>query len=657
MHLLRQYADGHSDLAFATLVSRHVNLVYSAALRRTGHPDAAEEITQAVFIILAQKAGRISDKTILSGWLYQTTRFTAASFLKAQTRRVRREHEAYMQNELRTAASDETWTQLAPLLEDAMGQLNAKERSAVVLRFFDDKSFAEVAMAFGVSENAAKKRVGRALEKLHRYFSKRGVSSTAATIAASLSANSVQAAPATLAITANTVAIPKGTTASSSTLTLVKSALKLMTYTKLKTTALIGLGILIAAGTVVTTREISSRNQAIQTQKLPDGSILSLEGVKIGHNNEFVRGPAKNKYRQPDTLTTCFTAEFKLSGASPDNVLVSRSMTQQRRAVVSGEDGLEYVNIFYFLDRYDNDYFGDLNTCLFPRDSSRLRIQIQQRDALDAPWRTIADFTHRQRPSHEEEWWQPEQGPVSRNADGMQVSIDEVTLQLGTDPIQESGTPFWNRTVTIPWRISGGGVVITNWTLLDLILRDSSGNAEHVGSTDGITDILASSSGDVYGEHHAGAFQSVTNGWMVTEAWQSPDPRKVWKIQAQVAEKSGFAQSNIFTLRIPLGGASSFDTDLGGYPFRIEFLQRQWVSTKLLLTNRTDLRLNYLHAEDQDGEKIYWNTHRTQFGFVMLIDTRAGGELVETFAVGRNIPIEFVTKPRLIRSSLPSSRL
>jgi len=136
MDLLRRYAGQHSEAAFATLVSRHVNLVYCAALRKTANPDFAEEITQDVFVILAQKAGRIPDKTVLPGWLYQTARLTASSFLKSEARRARREQEAYMQTELRTASPDETWEQLAPMLEDAMGQLREKERAAVVMRFF-----------------------------------------------------------------------------------------------------------------------------------------------------------------------------------------------------------------------------------------------------------------------------------------------------------------------------------------------------------------------------------------------------------------------------------------------------------------------------------------------------------------------------------------
>jgi RNA polymerase sigma factor (sigma-70 family) len=269
MDLLRQYAAGNSDAAFAELVSRHVDLVYSAALRKTGNPHAAEEITQAVFIILAQKAGRILDKTILPGWLYQTARLTASSFLRRETRRIRREQEAFMQTEPYTVAPDETWEHLAPLLEDAMGQLGDQDRAAVVLRFFGGKSFAEVAATAGVSENAAKKRVGHALDKLRCYFSKRGVSSTTAIIAGAISANSVQAAPVALAKAVTAVALAKGAVASGSTLTLIKGALKLMAWTKAKMAIVAGVGVLLAAGTTTI---------AVKTTTAPSTSFVRIVG-------------------------------------------------------------------------------------------------------------------------------------------------------------------------------------------------------------------------------------------------------------------------------------------------------------------------------------------------------------------------------------------
>ncbi len=231
--LLRQYAREKSDAAFAALVARHVNMVYSAALRKTGNPAAAQEITQAVFIILAQKADRLLPHPALSGWLYQTTRLTAANFLRTEIRRTRREQEAYMQS-LSRQTEPELWTQIMPLLEDAMGDLGEKHRNALALRFFEGKTFSEIGTAFRVSENAARKRTDYALEKLRAYFFKRGVTSTTGSLAAAMSANSVHAAPAMLAKTAAALALAKGATASTSTLALVKGALKIMAWSNSK---------------------------------------------------------------------------------------------------------------------------------------------------------------------------------------------------------------------------------------------------------------------------------------------------------------------------------------------------------------------------------------------------------------------------------------
>src|ERR1039458_698903 len=114
MALLREYATGNSETAFETLVSRRVNFVYSAALRQVRNPHLAEEVTQAVFIILAKKAGRISDKTILSGWLFKTTRFAAMAQIRAAARRRQHELEAQMQPEIQPGTPDPLWEQMSP---------------------------------------------------------------------------------------------------------------------------------------------------------------------------------------------------------------------------------------------------------------------------------------------------------------------------------------------------------------------------------------------------------------------------------------------------------------------------------------------------------------------------------------------------------------
>ncbi len=257
MELLRDYDRQGSDAAFAALVQRHINLVYSVALRHVGIAAQAEEIAQAVFVILARKAASLRPDTILEGWLHETTRLTSLSFLRGERRRQFREQEAYMQSTLQESADASIWHQLSPLLDEAMSRLGKKDRDAVIMRFFKEKNVREVAATLQVNEAAAQRRILRALEKLHRYFSKCGVSSTRAIIAGAISTNSVQAAPAALAKSVTAVAITKGAAASGSTLTLIQGALKLMAWTKAKTVIVAGIGVLLAAGTTtVTVKEI-----------------------------------------------------------------------------------------------------------------------------------------------------------------------------------------------------------------------------------------------------------------------------------------------------------------------------------------------------------------------------------------------------------------
>jgi uncharacterized protein (TIGR03435 family) len=245
--LLRQYAEQNSETAFAALVARHVDKVYSTALRHTRNVHAAEEITQAVFVILAKKSGRLGAKVILSGWLYETARLTALTFIRSEIRRARREQEAHMTTALNENES-EAWSHIAPLLDDALAKLSAADRHAVVLRYFDGKSLGEVGAAMGASEDAAKKRVNRAVDKLRGWFTKRGVTLTATVLTTAISANSVQAAPLGLAATVTAAAV-KGAAVSGSTLTLIKGALKIMAWTKLKTAIVVGVSAVLAAGT------------------------------------------------------------------------------------------------------------------------------------------------------------------------------------------------------------------------------------------------------------------------------------------------------------------------------------------------------------------------------------------------------------------------
>ena len=198
--LLRSYADERAEAAFAEIVRRHIGLVYHAALRQTGDVSLAEEVTQAVFTDLARKAGALARRASITGWLYTSTRFAATKARRGEQRRRAREQEVFaMQATATDAAVSADWEQLRPVIDEALHALEERDREAVLLRFFEGRSLAEVGEKLAVSEDTARVRVARALDKLEGLLARRGITSTAAALGVALAWQAGVAAPAGLA--------------------------------------------------------------------------------------------------------------------------------------------------------------------------------------------------------------------------------------------------------------------------------------------------------------------------------------------------------------------------------------------------------------------------------------------------------------------------
>jgi RNA polymerase sigma factor (sigma-70 family) len=268
--LLKRFARTNSEDAFAELVKRHVNLVYSAALRQVnGDAHLAQDVAQSVFADLARKAGPLSRRESLTGWLYTSAHFAAAKIARTEHRRHDRE-EKFMRESTNETAPAADWEQIRPALDDAMHELKETDREAILLRYFENRQFAEVGVKLGLNENAARMRVERALEKLRAIMAKRGVV-TAAALASVISANAVQLAPATLAVTLTAGSI---SAAGTGTFTL----LKIMTMTNLK----FGISALVVAGT---TTAFVVQHQT-QTTLRDEGESLRQQITQLQANNE-----------------------------------------------------------------------------------------------------------------------------------------------------------------------------------------------------------------------------------------------------------------------------------------------------------------------------------------------------------------------------------
>jgi RNA polymerase sigma factor (sigma-70 family) len=303
LDLLGQYARNKAQDAFTEIVRRHVSLVYSAALRQVRSQQLAEEVAQSVFTDLARDAGKLKPDTILTGWLYAVTRRTAIDTIRKESRRQLREQIAMEMNDMNATAND--WTQIEPLLDDAIAALDDTDRAAVLLRYFENKSLREVGATLGTSDDTAQKRVSRAVERLREFFSKQNVTIGAGGLVVLISANAVQSAPVGLAVTISTAAVLAGTAVHTST---VIAATKTIAMTTLQKT-LITAAFVATAGTgffeAHKASQLQNQIQTLQQQQAPLAEqIQQLQRERDDAKNQSASLQAENEQLKSKQNTT-----------------------------------------------------------------------------------------------------------------------------------------------------------------------------------------------------------------------------------------------------------------------------------------------------------------------------------------------------------------
>ncbi|PWU10303.1 MAG: hypothetical protein C5B50_25770 [Verrucomicrobia bacterium] len=283
--LLRQYIETSSEAAFTELVTRYLPLVYSAALRQVrGDASLAKDVSQMVFIALANKAASLTGRDLLAGWLYSSARLAASNVLRMNHRRKLREQEAIAMQESVTYPQTEN-SELRVVLDEAMNDLGSAERNAILLRFFQGKDLKNVGLALGISEDAARMRVNRSVGKLHALLVSRGVTLSAATLATALASEGVSAAPAGLTAVIAEAALASAFTGAVTPLTIVK----ILGMTKLK----IGIVTAIAVAGIATPSILQHRSQARlrMENKSLRARITELEAANAANERFAALGP------------------------------------------------------------------------------------------------------------------------------------------------------------------------------------------------------------------------------------------------------------------------------------------------------------------------------------------------------------------------------
>jgi RNA polymerase sigma factor (sigma-70 family) len=292
--LLTDYAERRSETAFAELVRRHADLVYSAALRMVCDVHLAEDVTQGVFVALAQNVRQLTGRPVLSGWLHRTAQNLAANVVRSDVRRRAREQEAITLNTLLDVKPEARWEQIAPHLDAALGELDDAGRDAVLLRYFERKSAREMAHTLGISDEAAQKRVSRAVERLRECLAKQGVTVGTVGLVSVLSANAIQAAPVGLLTTLPAVAVVTGKAAA--TAIIAQTTTTTMNWISLKSAvAMVAAALVAGTGTYLVQNREASRLRA-------ENRALMVAREQLGAEHAAVLSSSTNSNNELELL-------------------------------------------------------------------------------------------------------------------------------------------------------------------------------------------------------------------------------------------------------------------------------------------------------------------------------------------------------------------
>jgi len=369
--LLRRYAEERSEAAFAELVERHLKLVYAVALRQCGgDAHLAQDVSQRVFTDLARKAAALARYAVLSGWLFRAAQFAATDVVRSERRRRAREQEAEaMQNIARDAGSQIEWDRLRPVLDQVLGELGEHDRDAVVLRFIEGRRFADIAAALHVSEDAARMRVERALEKLRTRLASRKITSTSAALSAALAQQAAGAVPAGLAAQITSAAL------TGAVVPIGAGAALVAFMTATQTTLVLGIASVLA----ITAAMYQSRQAAATGAELAAGE------------KEFRAARA----RAADAQTKAQAAESALTEREKARAQTIAASNPARSSVLASE---------------------------VPVDPA------QERQALQQFLESDPEFARLQRES-QHRWWRKHDGPLLRGLGFTELQIDQA-LQL-----------------------------------------------------------------------------------------------------------------------------------------------------------------------------------------------------------------------------------